>query len=652
MKKFNFISAISLLLCLVLFAVGCQDDGKENVTGNVEDGTGASAENEVVEEIKDVPPVTVTADSVMSNFIKVEYLDNGALVVDKSLNEEYGTFCNDLSHSADLKVFRKITKDYMNNLTETYTVYSLKNKSVVKTFAHTYPDENYYREDEHGNEVFPDSEFYVYTDCLDPYSDRVDYIRTFSVRNTAIDGNVIEDNELENSYASFFSCEFYDAKGNHIATSSVVDRASFVEAEENELKATFGKVGAIFDIKENKLVKVYDADVSTLNIGYDYSNDRYNYYLNVGYGNVDYGTPVGFGGKIEVYTKGGELVCTYQYTDYAIISRAFVLANGDIMIQNVNSTDAIDYDVFFDMGNGMFPSDDLGEIKLDLQTLILDVETGKVTEIEFDYIISSMIEKDTLDDIFDGYKVTLNEQNVRNIALATKIENKTILDENSLDMIFFDDLLNVNYVQDKLVNEQDVTRETVPLPGGYTLVYIKGGVSDKAIVKDGQIVVYVPFDADVTPYGIITDDAIYDFEMNLIFDADPDEDGESFVDTRYQFEGYMGKYAIYKDVSITLPGGESDDDDTDYGNSVIMIDITSGSQRTFYDCLIEVVMDEYVVLYNEESGMHSLYNAELDLLLATDESIQVEYNYYSEVYVAEMTLDGEVYIFTLSNSEN
>ena len=619
MKKFKLFLIVSVLLCLVFSVIACD-----------------TAFTDDADTIKDVPPVTVNAEAIMSNFLTVEYIEAAEnFATFGNLSEKYGTLTS--SYTNNLLVFRKETADYMNKVTETFTVYSISKKDAVATFTHQYENEDYYRYDDFGNPVLPASEMTVKVSSLANGS--IDYITVTKITNTPIDEELIEKNSLPHSYSQSYSFEYYDAEGTQIATSKVAERARLIDYNDDIAKVSFGKTYAIMDMVENKLVKTYDGDVSSEHISYSYSNERYNYSLYCRYGAVDYGTPIGGNGRIEVYTKGGTQVCTYVYSDYAYNARAYVLANGDVMIQYLYITDKIDCDIVMDSMN------------LDLQTLILDVETGKTSEVEFNYYIAYAHDADELvaQARDEGILLTFNENNVRNIAFAIKVENGTV-NSGDTDMIFFDDLLNVNYVLDKVIPDQNLEGVYRPLSNGYFLVGLVNEANAQAIVKDGQVVTYVPEDAKVTDYAIITDEGIYSFTMDLIYDLSYDESDDYYGDqphiSEFDVYDYIGKYAVYTVENYALEIGENE---YEYKNIVMIVDTVTGMWSRHENAVVTDCSDFYISIYESDSDVYNVYSTvgEMCHLVESKHPVTIIGGNDGETFVANVTFGDktQAYLF-------
>ncbi len=607
MKKMKYLQIASLLICLLMLVVGCAEEPVE-----------------LPEKIEDEAPVTVTADPIRSNFITFEYKGSEKLNVGESLCEKYGEH---VSSVGDLILFKKSEKDYMNNLTETYTVYSISEAKEVKSIAHTYADEDYTRLDDFGNVVRPEKTVSVSIKTLKEYA--ADYIRVITTTYSPIDEEKIEKGDLDDSYSASYNIEFYDAKGTQISTTKSSVEGRLIEDGDFEIKGAFGKTVAIFDIEENKIVKTYDGDTNSESVNCSFSNEKYDYYFNVGYGLVDYNHAIGGLCKIQVFDKKGNQVLDYTCSEYSTYNMPYVIANGDIAIQYLTLTDEIEYDIL------------LNNQKINVDTFIIDVETGSVKQVEnFNYMIDDFMTKDDKNsyELFsDDVTVTFNETNVRNIARAQKFENGILSEKN--DIIFVDDLLNVNYVFEKYCEEQTSNTEFRFLEGGYMYVNIDGPIAGSAIVKDGKVVTYVTDDMMVTKYGIITNDGIYNFKMEKIRTIDE-------MYTQYTYITSVGSYAVFSYVEVLSPDQILAGSIADYG--LYFIDMQNGSTYRENDTVIDTavgISDDFIVTKNMTTGKEKLMNADLQTMFIADDIFVED---CKGTCIAITLIDGNKYVFTLT----
>ena len=200
MKKNSFIKVICLVLSMVMVI-----------------GMLAACKQEPAPE-PDVPETPITAEAILSNFLKVEYTAPKA-ELDKviDLNKEYGNNYEIYENYENDKyyiVFRKETKDFLNNLTETYSVYSAEENKVIFTLSNSYPDE-FKGLDDFDNQKMPPKTLDVSVECVSG----VDFIVATYTHYTPLDEDYIEDEELNFSYDITASSVLYDITGEEIASS-------------------------------------------------------------------------------------------------------------------------------------------------------------------------------------------------------------------------------------------------------------------------------------------------------------------------------------------------------------------------------------------------------------------------------------------------
>ena len=535
------------------------------------------------------PDEPVTAEGIFANFLgfnaeETKPLNNATLL------DEYGTLYD---WTDEFAVFYKVTKDRMNNLTETYTFYSVEERKAVGTVTNTYFDEWGWT-DKYGNETHAPKEI---TDCEILMKHDIVYFVIEWTEYDPIDEEIIE-SEIEKQYkeqiedhvhygdyapsdivinvpsyieTSYY--EFYDITGKLIASSRVADRGDYETSGEYYTVIEFGKTVGVFDNETGELVYTYDGDKEATPLMFDYMNDNYNYLLDVPYGVTD---PYLAGTRkvIEVYDKDGNLVLLYAHGDYVDYVEATVLESGDILIQQMTKTDSLDYDAYLD------------GIQYTLDTFILDVETGVVTEIaDFDYRIENIVLPDDVPEEF-----TLTE-NVRNIAHATRNADGTDC------IIFFDNFGNVNFVYEgKFAYEMLKDAVVKVLDKDHILVELASGVSERAIIgKDGNVIAYLPNDAIVLEDFVVTYDEdariyVYDFDMKNV-DTFYNNWLDNYDEGSVEFECALGN-TLYFTAEKTV----NETDNTYTRDYVIALDVKNDEIRHISDCIICDYSDSYVLV--------------------------------------------------------
>ena len=238
MKNKKYIVIISALLMILMALTACQD-GK------------------VPETPADAP---VTVEAKFDNFIKTVAKENNPLNKVALISDAYGEMC-DWEYDLGLAILYKESKDKLNNLTETYTIYSVADGTVLCQIMNTYPDE-YGRTDDFGNTTYPEKSISdVYFDWTYAYNDVYYVVVEWEIR-TPIDEEIIEDEDLDTSYTVDTYYDFYDITGKFIATSSVVDDGDYKDGNESISLVSFGKTVGVFD-KDGKLVAHYGLKAGT-----------------------------------------------------------------------------------------------------------------------------------------------------------------------------------------------------------------------------------------------------------------------------------------------------------------------------------------------------------------------------------------------------
>ncbi len=560
MTKNRIISIISLLLVAIMALSACSST-------------------------PETPDAPITAEGILSNFMTFEEPEVKPLNNASSLTEELGEV---MDFDKDFSIFHKETKDRFNNLTETYSIYSIEEKRVVGTVSNTYADEWGWADD-FGNKTYPEKSITDY-DIVKVYD--ITYFVFEWTAYTPIDEEIIEEEELTWSYTEDVYYEFYDATGALIATSRVENQGEYVTSNKYYTLVSFGKTVAVFDNEENKVVSTYDGDVEATPILYDYMNDEYNYLLNVPdgiAGGMADPSLIGNRTKIMVFDKENNLVLEYAHGDYPMMVRSFVLDSGDVLIQHMVATDEIDYDIYAD---GM---------KCNLDTFLLDVETGVVTELpEFGYAVSDVFfAEEFLENAPDGIATT---ENVRNMAYA-----QSLADEKEYT-VFFDNFGNVNFVFDgKLSYEMDSEEFYRVLSDDRLLITLASGVTTQAVIDNaGNVVAYIPDDAIILrDYIVIGEDggdiSIYDFDMKLV-DTITDSWADSYDDEgeTVNYHGYIGNTLVFTAYNI-----KTSNSGTEYTPYVIMIDVKNDTVRHYSESYIDIDGFDLLIIKKTGKNIHT-----------------------------------------------
>ena len=493
MKKNRIIALISALLCLAMLLVSC--------------GGGDG----------DYTEPTLTNPKNTDYITYPEYDESIELTSVNSTG--YGEI---IKSAAGLYIFKDKTKDFLNNVTETYTFYNANTDSVVKTLSHTYEDGNYGDYDDFQHEKHAPSELNV--DIRNIRSE-IYYFFAEHILYEKLEDDFIEDNELNESYDKTLDyVMLFDSCGTEFLNTNIYVDTTTVKHDFNSNRTkvllSVGDVKAVFNAVENKGIRSWNVGEGDHFGIYDNETDKYGYFLNALYGPVD--SSYAMKGAAEVYDKETEeLVFRYAYNKEAFMVKPFVLANGNLLVQALFIVEAGDYDFVME------------SVKLKLQTLTVDIETGKVTEhTDFKYYISEVMNSYDISEFSDTDLVSVGfTDNVTNFISASKIEDgkeggfnsagASIFVMNS-DLSIQHELENVNCEQ-SILNAFD--GESIKVISGGAL-YVKldtaytmadGTECKYAILNaDGSVRSYIPSSADIVGDKVVTESGVYNYDMEPV----------------------------------------------------------------------------------------------------------------------------------------
>ncbi len=592
MKRKNLIKLFSIALCVSTLFAGCK--GSE--------GSSSSSVNFGAAE-----PV----EAIRSNFMSFQYVQEWKEYCNTSiLTEEYGKFWDS---EQELYVFKKLDKDFLNNVTETFTVYNANKGEVVLTLENKYPDANYGEEDEFENTKHAPTEMDVSARNVSG----IPYVEVETHTYTRLDDELIEKEELEDSYDEKYKVEYYDVAGTKLTESNLPTEVKSRGATSNNQKVLFGRTVVMLDKETHEKISSWDAEKDSVHSLFTYENDWYGYYI------PNMGTS---GSAIEVYDKKDKLVLRYELEDEGV-THAYPLQSGNMLLQKLKQTTAASYDFAME------------GVTFDLQTLILDVKTGTTKEIEFDYYLAMGVHTaETLEAETDG-EVVFTE-NVVNFGIVFKVEKAPLNDSNMIG-VFFDNAGNVQYVTEKMYPEHSgFEAEKLPY-GDYYLIEIDSPVANEAIVDEfGNLICYVPSGASVVGNYIMKDNALYDFSLNCEYEFNFMEGqigwtyrgmvGGNLLFTReYTYEDQTTTY--YDSYSVNL-GNYSVS-----GNNV-------GSGR-----FVEIDPDGNYALYQDSDGEYELYNANWQHVLTTENEMTIKC--FEKTLIVETTLDGERVCYAVKTTD-
>ena len=701
MKYIHLMKLLSVLLCMVMLFAGCtQKDDEKETTGTTDTQAGTDETTEPVTEpetepeteAETEPDTHAPVDPTLENFFKFEYLENWDHMDPTSLERLDVEFVTQNNH---ILVYRTLDVDVHNVVTETYTVYNLEMGKVVLEKTHTYPNGinydtyqgAYVTTDEFGNPQYKYPESMMIVRMRNSISNP--FLSVLHLEVTEIEESVREENPNGYYYEIKPHVEYYDMAGNLVASADAFDLdIEFIQDRtgifKNQPYLTYmvGSVYATLNSENGQLISLVDVTGIKQYGEYDVEANGYGYLMNRDTNTV-YDKSF-----LEVYRKStGEHVLRYFYNPAADYVDAWVLRNGDVLIQEefeLDEDSATKPD-FVDNGVGYV-----------LDHYILDVETGVTKPVEFSYYVKSLSSREDFAEIFEleDTGVTLTE-NAVNLAVAIEFKPQGHLDNNAKKILVLDNDLEVMFTLDRLIPEHKIQEigdasmglvpdiGILPLKNGYYLVDLyNGAIAPRAIVNGkGEVTTYLTEDMYVADGYIVSEDGIYDFGMNLKF---------AFSEKTYEFAHLLGnKVIVTREVERTILDDAKDEDRfkelvtdvlnlNDTFHNYFVIDLTAttlspvgifaedgedncyeteadqfiGDYRidiTRYNQKVEVIYasKDYTITYDRETDKYTLWNDALEHILTTDEVMDVT-DFSDEQYLIQTNVEGYTVLYTVN----
>ena len=575
------------------------------------------------------PEKPVEVEPLLENFITEQEITTQKYNTVEML-DEYGKV---IDNTDDYVVFLEETKDFLNNLTETYRVYSFEAGEVVLTLSNTYADE-FDGRDEFGNRYRPP----VTLEVKVVEVNSINIIVASYVTYTRIADELIEEENLNYSYYESYLTKFYAADGEFIAESGTCKQPTVCGSSRRYVAISFGRDVVMFEKSTGDIIETFNGDTERVAVP-DVITDKYNYFL----GNIGNSNNLA---RLDVYTKDNNLVVSYSYSNDPTVSEyASVLDNGDILIQNVAVTESVDA-VYF------------GGTPVKINTFVLDVESGKLTSYDCEYFFfGSVLNRE--DVLKEGDGSVLPSENVRNYAQGIKIEAGKDLYDSKYATVFFDNLLNINLVIEDTVNgEAEGVMPGEPLKDGYRLIEPVSGVSKYAVInKDGDLVCYVPDGAFVATDRIVTESAVYTLEMELIRELDTSwKSGYDNVTA----VGVVGNFMIYNITDTYYSNNVEEQKNhvqTVYIGDIVEEDCEGGEyyyESYHSNCIAGIVSDGVAILRPTDGSVYKVMNgngqvivyvlADSELTVANDNTdcVYIYYDYLNERHCMKLFVEEEI----------
>ncbi len=324
-----------------------------------------------------------------------------------------------------------------------------------------------------------------------------------------------------------------------------------------------------YEINEDKTLTEVNASVNDLagSFNYDLEGDAQNY----SYDN----------NSISVYNKANEIVYYYEL-DGTAESNIVPLSNENFLIQTLSQVDFLSdkYDI-------MVSSSYSTGLKYDLNQYIYNTITGKLEEVNLGFLVDSISNKHTSKTFNDTYKDT-----VKNVATVSKIVDKKLSDNDEY-ILLDDDLKVLGSINDYVTGQTNCKLVADNR-------FIVSGDNKYLFNENGQNLGCINGVKYNTEKYLITDKAIYDYNLNKLFD---------YSLNGYEFHSLRGQNIIFRQTNHT----PSTTYYTYYifnGNGVSQLFNTNPDESTIYDFDF---YSNYYMCIEETSDIYYSY----------------EYNYYN-----------------------
>ncbi len=237
--------------------------------------------------------------------------------------------------------------------------------------------------------------------------------------------------------------------------------------------------------------------------------------------------------RVQVFNKQGICSAVYEKTTEGIL-KSFVLDSGDVLIQDYEEVDlytACDFE--------------LGGKRYKVNSLVLDEVKGTVTEKTLDYAV---LELDTKYEQDFGHKTSIAPK------LAKDKDNKAVIyrfGAGNLSVIqelaVIDNDLKIEYSLKNPTKGVDLTAMTIVSDSLYIAPVTEGGANQEYIfdLEGNKVAPYTigsSYDTALRGNYIVSDNAVYDQSMNLVYDFTTDKYEGSYA----AFDATNGKIYLSK----------------------------------------------------------------------------------------------------------
>lgn len=407
------------------------------------------------------------------------------------------------------------------------------------------------------------------------------------------------------------------AKNSGALKTSLDEEASAVIASGNLYSIEID--GTMYWLNEDaEVVRKIDGTVAdTYNIEFDFFKGEYNDYLYA----WEFGEMYR---RIQVFNTEGVCCAQYAFSNNAVNMSslfggevAYILNNGNVFTQEVIKVeDGEEYDFSF-----------LG-VDCVVSSKIIDYKTGAVTEVDLDYLVM---------DLESAYGRTHRSdfpfvlaEGKQNQAMVTLFANGE-LTKNAY--VVLDNDMKVEYT---LKNVDDTIDVGTVGENWYGASLVIGGQEASRIYDyDGNVICTLPYNTEGIADGLIlTNTAIYDWQMNLLYDLEASKFASNYGFDHFICEIEDGRIYLTTSNSLTGASDEAFVFDVATKEFVLLADGLDTKLQT------EGLGGGLYGIRDKEMGTYSIYNAEGTLLVKMTASY-VNVTSCEDVAYITTTIDGK-----------
>ncbi len=668
MKYMNIIKLLSVLLCIGMLFVACNDnDGNEDGTKDTETVTETETETETGEdetaEVITEEPLLENVEPVFDNFFELLGEETGEI---ESAERIDGEVAGNLGNR--FFIIKSTDIDTANTVKETYKLYNIDKGEVTLTLENTYFNgdydvfdwnnimvtENMVHEivnDGSGTSIvetdmtkrYPESVMKVEFVTYDEGADVMPLVKVSNAEVTPID----EETRLENPDGCVYEIEvtvtYYDVMGNLVTSIDPAYDGGHYEKTGQYWSIGIGNTVAYFDGETFELVRTTTLDDTGFRGGFARENEYFGYYdsaeeividiwdnMDDVYRSEDLTCRTRY---LDIYNKITGETARYYYDSAYRFAQPNYLHNGDVLIQYTNPVEKGEPFDYYEIENGVTSYYTLAHV-------MLDVETGTMTEISLPYYIARIMTAEEFSELksFEDKGVGVKD-NARNIAYVNAIADKALKPDR--EIVVFDNDMSVLYSLERIVPEHSMDKigelGFEILPNGDRLVALDNIVTDRAIVKaDGTVRSYLKAGMEIAGDYVVYNNVIYDYDLNAVYDMA--ENGYEYV--RTVFGSVL--FAEPVDQTAVITGPECR---TYYTLTFETVDgQETATAVAFFVGAVEIIgesTDDYVIVRDSESGKYTLYNESMEEVLVTYNQMTV--NLFESGYIVSTDIQDEDY---------